>query len=193
MPTTIDFDKKEYKDFNGMSIKPSLQDYKKKDVIDGLQIIKYPIFPSEGGDFAEFIRIQDYGVSLGRRESMMEIKNFYPKQISRSYTPSGIIKAWHIHSIQNEIWFPVQGKFILGFYDNREDSPTKGAKMKVYAGSDNQIAVFIPAGVAHGYKSIGNDDSLLVYFTDQHWDGADEGRLEWDSKEINFNWEIDNG
>jgi dTDP-4-dehydrorhamnose 3,5-epimerase len=174
-------------------IKPQLQIYSKKEVIKDVKVIKYPIFPSEGGDFAEFFRIVKGGVTLGRGDSLVKIKNFSPKQISRSYTPPGIIKAWHIHTKQNEIFFPISGRFIIGLFDNRKNSSTRNMKMKIYAGTDNQVAIFIPKGVAHGYKNIGADDCLLVYATNQYWNGSDEGRIVWDSKQISFNWDIENG
>jgi len=189
---TINLSKNNYLQTQGMILKPTLQQYKKKETIDGLQIIKYPIFPSEGGDFAEYVRINEDGVTLGKGDGMFDIKGFTPRQMSRSFMPGGVTKAWHLHTKQNEIWLPTVGRFILGFYDNREESLTKGNKLKIYAGTDNQIAIVIPSGVAHGYKNIGSSDSLLVYITDQQWDGTDEYRLPWDSKDINFDWEIPN-
>lgn len=184
---------KSYKNFEGLGIKPTLEDYIKQELIAGVIAVKLPTYPSEGGDFAEYLRINDGNITIGRGENMVTIDGFVPRQISRSYMVSGIIKAWHIHAVQNEIFFPTDGRFIIGLYDNRKDSDTFGKSMKIYAGKDNPMAVFIPAGVAHGYKNIGKEDCLLIYVTDQQWDGRDEGRLPWDSKEIDFNWDIANG
>lgn len=184
---------KSYPKFKGLGIKPTLENYSKKGIIDGVIAVRLPVFASEGGDFAEYLRINETNITIGRGETMITIDDFKPRQVSRSYMIPKIIKAWHIHSIQNEIFFPTDGRFIIGLYDNRKDSKTYGNQMKLYAGRDNPMAIFIPAGVAHGYRNIGDLECLLVYVTDQQWDGSDEGRLPWDSSEIDFNWEVENG
>ena len=49
--------------------------------------------------------------------------------------------------------------------------------------------LLIPPGVAHGYKVIGNDDSLLVYLTDRFYNPQDEGRIAYNDPSINYDWE----
>lgn len=173
-------------------VEPKLQSYSPKETIEGVMVIKYPVYASEGGDFAEYMRIYEDKITLGRGDTLVEIKDFHPKQFSRSYMPTGLVKAWHLHKVQNEIFFPTDGKFLIGLVDNRKGSKTEGVKMRIYSGKDSPVAVYIPHGVAHGYMNIGSTDSLLVYSTDQYWDGTDEWRVPWNNKTFNFDWSIPN-
>jgi dTDP-4-dehydrorhamnose 3,5-epimerase len=79
-------------------------------------------------------------------------------------------------------------------YDVRPDSPTYRETQVIFAGEDNPILVFIPAGVAHGYQVLGNKPILLLYHVTQSYDLADpdEERIPWDDPEIGFNWSIKN-
>ncbi|MCA9382231.1 dTDP-4-dehydrorhamnose 3,5-epimerase family protein [Candidatus Dojkabacteria bacterium] len=173
-------------------VEPKLQSYSPKVMIEGVKVIKYPVYASEGGDFAEYLRIYDDKVTLGRGDSLVEIEGFKPRQISRSFMPTGLVKAWHLHKKQNEIFFPTDGRFLIALYDNRIGSKSKGVSMRIYSGKDSAVAVYIPHGVAHGYMNVGSNDALLIYATDQHWDGTDEWRIPWNNKTINFDWTIPN-
>lgn len=175
-----------------LGLQPYLQEYAAKSSIDGVQVINLPVYPSDGGDFAEYLRINEDHITIGRGESLVKLE-FRPRQISRSFLMPGIIKAWHLHKVQNEVFFPTDGRFIIGLFDNRKDSKTYQNKLRIYAGIDKPLAIYIPSGVAHGYKNIGLEKNLLTYVTDQQWDGSDEWRLDYDEKTIDFNWEVENG
>jgi len=47
-------------------------------------------------------------------------------------------------------------------------------------------------GIAHGYKTIGVQPSLLLNFADRLYDPAspDEYRIPYDSPDIPYNWDI---
>jgi dTDP-4-dehydrorhamnose 3,5-epimerase len=47
----------------------------------------------------------------------------------------------------------------------------------------------IPPGVYHGYKTIGNEPSLLLNMTNNYWDkGVDEHRAPYNDSNIPFDW-----
>jgi dTDP-4-dehydrorhamnose 3,5-epimerase len=50
--------------------------------------------------------------------------------------------------------------------------------------------VLIPPGVAHGYKVIGESESLLVYLTDRFYNPRDEGRIPYNDPGIHYDWEM---
>ncbi|HEU4760434.1 MAG TPA: dTDP-4-dehydrorhamnose 3,5-epimerase family protein [Dehalococcoidia bacterium] len=104
----------------------------------------------------------------------------------------GVVRAWHYHKVQDDYFVVVKGMVKVGLYDMREASPTRGEVAELYLGDDNNIVVKIPAGVAHGYKTVGVEPSLLVNFPTELYnrEEPDEHRLPWDTDQIPFNWDI---
>lgn len=151
-----------------------------KDLIDGVRIQPFAIYPDDRGYFAEVQRI---GRGLAAE--------FPPEstQVSVARNYAGTIKAFHYHQRQTDCWAPVQGMFQIALVDLRLQSPTFGRRNTMYAGELRPWQVLIPPGVAHGYKVIGKGDSLLVYLTDRFYDPSDEGRLPYDDHSINYDWE----
>ncbi len=105
----------------------------------------------------------------------------------------GVIRAWHYHKKQDDYFVVVKGMCKVGLFDMREDSPTRGEASALYLGENNSIVLKIPAGVAHGYKTVGVEPSLLVNFPTQVYnpEQPDEYRLPWNTDQIPFNWEIE--
>ncbi len=109
-------------------------------------------------------------------------------QSSYSITYPGVIKAWHWHKQQDDIWFVLSGMAQVGLYDLREGSPTKGQTDVYYLGQHNRALLFIPHGVAHGYRVLGSAPVELVYFTTGVYNPQDELRIAWDDAAIGFDW-----
>jgi dTDP-4-dehydrorhamnose 3,5-epimerase len=150
------------------------------DLIAGVRVQAYPVYPDDRGFFMEIQRI-GHGLAAG----------FPPErsQVSAAMNYRGTIKAFHFHLHQTDCWTPVTGLFQVVLADLRVGSPTFGARNTLYLGPMRPWQVLIPPGVAHGYKIIGNQDALLVYMTDQFYNPKDEGRLPYDDASINYDWE----
>lgn len=116
------------------------------------------------------------------------IKKFGQSSMSKSYP--GVIKAFHYHEKQDDIWFFPVGNAQVVLHDLRPDSPTKGQTDVFYMGEDNPLVVVIPTGVAHGYRVLGNEPACIVYYTTESYDpkAPDEKRLAWDDPVIGFDW-----
>ena len=115
-------------------------------------------------------------------------------QANLTLTYPGVVKAWHYHKLQDDLWACVSGMIRAGLYDLREGSPTYRQTQEVYLGEYNPILLKIPAGVAHGYKVVGNQPALLIYFvtTPYNREQPDEYRIPWDSPDIPFDWSLQN-
>ena len=124
------------------------------------------------------------------RESDPHFAHFSQVYVSKSHP--GIIRAWHFHAKQTDIWCVVSGMVKAVLYDLRETSPTKGEVQEVFMGDDNRVGLIIPVGVAHGYKALGQIPSLLLNFTDNLYDPniPDEFRMPWNSPEVPYNWGV---
>lgn len=123
-------------------------------------------------------------------EVLRESDPFFTRfgQSSFSVMYPGAVKAWHWHRRQDDIWFLVSGMAQVGLHDLREDSPTRGQTDVLYLGEHNRQVLFIPHGVAHGYRPLGTTPAVLVYYTTHAYDPSDELRLDWDDPTIGFDW-----
>ena len=99
------------------------------------------------------------------------LRNFGQTAVTKTYP--GVIKAFHWHKDQDDIWYVADGMARVVLYDRRPDSPTKGVTQVIYAGQDNPVSILIPTGLAHGYQVIGNEPVLLFYHVTKSYNPAD--------------------
>lgn len=161
-----------------------VQDYSKQSVIEGVKVVALNTMVGEDGDFSELLRLSENGEAV-------DFPGFFVKQINRSKMLPGAIKAWHLHYKQDEIQTILpEHHLVVGLWDVREKSPTKGKTMKLVLGGGKGHLVFIPKGVAHGYMNVSKKAATILYFVSEHFnsENPDEQRLPWDSLK-NF-WEV---
>lgn len=120
------------------------------------------------------------------------LRHFGQTSVTRTYP--GVIKAFHWHHDQDDLWYVADGMARVVLYDQRDDSPTKGETQVIYAGEDNPVLIYIPTGVAHGYQVLGNKPVMLFYHVTKSYDPAnpDEQRIPFDDPVIGFDWSIQN-
>jgi len=126
-----------------------------KQNIEGVIVKKLIKHVDDRGFFMEILRDDDY-----------LLKRFGQASISMSYP--GVIKAFHYHKKQDDLWFFPKGNAQVVLYDMRDDSLTKGETNVFYMGEHNPILLLIPKGVAHGYRVLGNEPAIITYFTTNH-------------------------
>jgi dTDP-4-dehydrorhamnose 3,5-epimerase len=153
------------------------------DLIDGVQIEPLAVYPDDRGFFTELARLGKGLASEMVPEGARQI------QVSLTLTYPGTIKAIHYHSEQTDLWAPIAGMVQVFLYDLRVHSTTFGTINTIFAGRFQPWEVLIPPGVAHGYKALGIEPIQLVYFTDRHYNPADELRLPYDHPDIAYDWE----
>jgi dTDP-4-dehydrorhamnose 3,5-epimerase len=148
-------------------------------MINGVKIKEIVVHKDERGDFREIVKENDSLFS--------EIK-----QISISETKPGVIKAFHWHKNQDDIFYLIEGKIILVLYDARENSSTFKKTDKFILNSSNPKAIFIPRGVFHGYKALGEISSKMLYVMNNSYDpdNPDEERVSENDPRVNFGWEL---
>jgi len=151
------------------------------DLIAGVQIEPYAVWPDDRGYFLEVARL---------REGL--VADFPPEctQVSTAFNYPGIIKAFHFHRFQTDFWVPAAGLLQVALVDMRVESKTFGWKNTLYVGNLRPWQILIPPGVAHGYKVIGSQPSVLVYITNHKYDPSDEGRIRHDDVGIGYDWEL---
>lgn len=104
----------------------------------------------------------------------------------------GVIRAWHYHKKQNDVFVCLAGMIKVPLYDARDGSPTKGKVDEHLIGDDNPAAILIPPGVYHGYKTVGTKPSLLLNLPTALYDREhpDEFRVPYDSPDVPYNWDV---
>lgn len=166
----------------------SFQSYGPQPVIDGVFYQRLTKHRALEGSFMEYVRVTG-GVVEGMPVA------FEARQISFSRAVPSRINAFHIHpkAVQDELWCVVEGILMVWLVDLRENSSTRGARRRFILSWEEPALLYIPTGVAHGYKG-GPEGALLVYAMNSQFNLADpnEGRLPWNyfGSEL---WEDDRG
>lgn len=149
-------------------------------LIEGVRVQPFPLWPDDRGYFLEIARFRQ-GLVAGFPAT---------SQVSAAVNYPGIIKAFHYHRQQTDFWVPAAGLLQVALVDMRVDSATYGTKNTLFAGTLRPWQILIPPGVAHGYKVIGEQASMLVYVTDRTYDPSDEGRIPYNDASIAYDWEL---
>jgi len=150
-------------------------------LIEGVQVKKLIKHCDDRGFFTEILRDDDKLLS-----------HFGQASISKTYP--GVVKAFHYHENQDDLWYFPNGHAQVVLHDLRKDSPTKGETNVFYMGEDNPMLLLIPKMVAHGYRVLGNEPAVIIYFTTKSYnrENPDEKRLAWDDPDIGFDWSTKN-
>jgi len=160
------------------------QEYKPSRVIDGVKLIDFDFHADDGGDFYEIARITNGVVS--------SLGSFGLKQINRSRFNPGLVKAFHVHLKQDELWaiHPLD-RLLVGLVDAREDSKTEGLQMRLVMGAGKSKMLYVPRGVAHGGMALDQKPVDVIYLVNQTFSPSDpdEWRLPWDLLGSDF-WNI---
>lgn len=150
-------------------------------IIHDVVIRKLVTHSDDRGYFREILRDDDHLLT-----------HFGQSSLSKTY--AGVIKAFHWHEHQDDLWYVADGMARVVLYDRRPNSPTRGVTQVIFAGEDNPILIYIPSGVAHGFQVLGNKPVVLFYHVTQSYDpkAPDEMRIPFDDPEIGFDWTIKN-
>jgi dTDP-4-dehydrorhamnose 3,5-epimerase len=166
----------------------SVQDYSKKPVIEGVQLINLNLFIDDGGALAEVIRLDENG-------NLQLIPEFKVRQSTFSQVVAGAIKAFHLHYNQEDVWFVLPSdRLLIGLFDARKDSPSYQKSMRFVMGAGRAQILYLPRGVAHGCANPWNQPAHMIYFVNQCFDAGnpDEHRLPWNTLGDDF-WKIRKG
>ena len=107
----------------------------------------------------------------------------------------GVIKAFHLHYGQEDVWFiPPSSRMLVILHDARQGMETEGVTMRLVLGAGKAKALRIPRGVAHGVRNIDHNSGFIFYLVSQQFnkDNPDEHRLPWDFLGGDI-WEVTKG
>ncbi len=149
-------------------------------MISGVKIKELMTFADDRGYFRELWRAdQEMGAVA---------------QTSITMSLPGVIKAFHYHKLQTDVWYVASGQARVVLHDLRDDSPTKGATQQIVCGTHKPVLIFIPTMVCHGYQVLGTEPVVLVYHTSLVYkkEDPDEYRIQYNDPTIGFDWSVKN-
>jgi len=141
-------------------------------MLKGITIKPIKRFADERGFFTEIMR-KDW------KDLFAEDKI---AQANLSVTYPSVIRAWHRHlKGQTDYFIVLKGAIKICAYDEK----TEGLNEIISTSQDLQI-VRMPGHYWHGFKALGNEPAMLLYFTTKLYDYAspDEERRPWDGKTL---------
>ncbi len=152
--------------------------------LEGLKIIKLKVFGDDRGFFVEkfkFSQFEENGLPT----------SFVQENHSRSMP--GVVRGLHYQfdPPQGKLVGCTKGRIYDVAVDIRKDSPTLGQWVGVEL--DRATLFWIPAGFAHGFSVIGDEDADLLYkITDGEYNPSGEGGIMYNDEAFNIDWQVNN-
>jgi dTDP-4-dehydrorhamnose 3,5-epimerase len=145
--------------------------------IDGVQVTPLRRIPDERGAVLHMLR-----------EDSPVFERFGEIYFSLVYP--GVVKGWHVHRRMTLNYAVPVGMIKLVCYDDRDDSPTKGAVQEVHVGELNYALVTIPPLVWNGFKGEGAGPALVANCATIAHDPDEIDRVDPFDNEIPYDWAL---
>lgn len=155
----------------------------KTTAIEGLLVLKRPVFADERGFYREIFHIDGIEETLN-----IEFKGL---QMNHAYSKPSVIRGIHAEN-WNKIIYPVNGQVFVAIVDIRVDSSTFGKVETFTINDQNRIALFVSKGLANSYCITGSTPVDYIYLVDVYWDGLDTRAIAWNDPDLNINWPVKN-
>jgi len=112
-------------------------------------------------------------------------------QIYVSQIYKGIIKAWHAHKKQTDIFYVVKGTLKIGMYEDKENNAGAEKYQVEYLGEkgDNAILI-IPPNIWHGVMAL--EDCIYLNIPSEPYNLKQPDELRKDISELKDIWTVKN-
>jgi dTDP-4-dehydrorhamnose 3,5-epimerase len=147
--------------------------------IEGVHVVPLRRVPDERGTVMHMLRADD--------PHFLDFGEIYFSTVYR-----GVVKGWHRHRDMTLNCACIFGRIKLALYDERENSPSRGALMELFPGPDQYVLVQIPPGVWNGFKGLSDPCAIVANCcTHPHEPDADRtDRLDPFSNHIPYDWAL---
>tara|TARA_B100001540_G_scaffold316598_1_gene346877 strand:+ start:42 stop:572 length:531 start_codon:yes stop_codon:yes gene_type:complete len=108
-----------------------------------------------------------------------------------SKSKKNVVRGLHLQkkSQQDKFVSVVKGKIFDVVVDLRKNSKTYKKTFTVILSDKNSTSLFIPAGFAHGFASLGSEN-LVFYGCTNYRSKKDELSINWQDKNIKIKWPV---
>ena len=151
--------------------------------IAGLALIQSPVYRDARGFFVERFKekaLAEHGLRV----------RFIQDNHSRSLPR--VLRGLHYQTnpSQGKLVSVIRGRVWDVAVDIRPDSPTFGNHFAAELSDENGLAMWIPAGFAHGFCVLGDESADLLYKVDAPYQPRGEGGLFWADPALAIPWPI---
>ncbi|MBI4244784.1 MAG: dTDP-4-dehydrorhamnose 3,5-epimerase [Planctomycetes bacterium] len=118
--------------------------------------------------------------------------NFHFVQDNHSKSVKGVLRGLHFQiapKAQGKLVRCITGKILDVAVDIRKKSPTYKKYVAVELIGDDQKALYVPPGFAHGFVTL-SDEADVFYKTTEEYSSAQDMGLRWNDPDINIKWPI---
>lgn len=152
-----------------------------KTPIDKLEVI-VPFFSEDNR--GNFVKIYEKDIFGGIDVPNNLNENFV------SVSKPGVVRGMHFqyHNPQTKFVTVAKGKIFDVAVDLREGSKTFGKWHAVELSEDNHYIFCIPAGFAHGFQVIGDEDAVVIYQCSGKYDKESDSGICWNDEDLKINW-----
>jgi dTDP-4-dehydrorhamnose 3,5-epimerase len=110
-------------------------------------------------------------------------------EIYFSCVNAGAVKAWNRHRRMVCNYAVPSGQVRLVLFDDRPESPTRGALQEMVIGGDNYCLVTIPPLIWSGFKGLGAAMSIVANCASIPHDPSEGEKLDPIANDIPFTWD----
>lgn len=151
--------------------------------IPGCCLLKAKVFRDDRGEFHKTIHRPTFDT--------LSLKSDFVEQF---YTKSGkdVVRGMHFQRPPHDhtkLIYCTEGRALDVLLDLRKGSPMFGKCVEVELNGGDGLSIYISEGVAHGFRSLEDNTTIVYSVTSVHETSADEGIL-WNS--IPYDWKIKN-
>ena len=151
----------------------------------GLKVVQLKIYHDNRGFFVERFNkklFQDLGLPI----------DYF--QDNHSFSSPNVIRGLHFQNnpSQAKLVGCLRGKILDVAVDIRKNSPTFGKYFSIELSGENGKLLFIPAGFAHGFAVLGNENADVMYKVDNQFSKEGDGGIRFNDPDLKIDWQIAN-
>lgn len=156
---------------------------KRETGLAGVLLLEPRVFGDDRGFFLESYN-QRTLAELGVRERFV--------QDNHSYSGRNVIRGLHyqIRQAQGKLVRVVAGEILDVALDLRRSSPTFGKWESFRLSGENKWILWIPSGLAHGFRVVSETAHVLYKATD-FYAPEQERTIVWNDPQLNIDWQLD--
>lgn len=147
-------------------------------------ILKPRVFRDKRGRFFESYNQKRFEKLLGRKLNFV--------QDNQSKSNYGVLRGLHFQRgemAQAKLVRVIRGKVLDIIVDLRKDSETFGKSFSIILDSSENLQLFIPRGVAHGFVTL-SEKSIFAYKCDNYYDKESESGIIYNDATLALDWHL---
>lgn len=152
--------------------------------IPGVVILEPRVFGDARGFFFESFRAEAFAEATGFDGSFI--------QDNHSRSSAGVLRGLHLQlapKAQGKLVRVISGAILDVAADVDPASPTFRTSVAVELSAENRRQLWIPPGLAHGFRVLG-DHAEVLYKTTEVWAPELERSIRWDDPDLAVDWQL---